>query len=442
MHTPGSLSTPRCLRAHAGAGTGGLYSALRLVDTGTVDASNICIFEMAGRVGGRIMSLRGLGPDQDLVVDVGAYRTWPEYTPILHALITEYLKLPVHCYDPGEVPCTKFNIATEEGSDRKAGFTTFVEEMMDRLVRAGARWFPNYELKAIVQVSASADKQLTFGNGAQAVASKLILNMPQRHAQRPLLKVLRASSLPTGALDSGSFEALHTVATELVSKVYLYYSDAWWINDLGLNSGSFELSGDAANMEVKGRYHDGDVKCDADGQNCHGFLLATYAHDFAGATGMYLRRFRNDRDSPATIIGNADPEGTNFLQHAHDRVISASDDHFTTLAPPEFAVIANWNIATPGAGAGWHGWTSLEHTDVALDPLGVHGIHLVNEAFSMAQGWAEGSLQQADSVLKGYFGVDHPWSWGDLEETSNPCVIEYTAAPCPIESAPCPIAAA
>ena len=119
--------------ARTGAGTGGLYSALRLVDTGTVDASNICIFEMAGRVGGRIMSLRGLGPDQDLVVDVGAYRTWPEYTPILHALITEYLKLPVHCYDPGEVPCTKFNIATEEGSDRKAGFTTFVEEMMDRL---------------------------------------------------------------------------------------------------------------------------------------------------------------------------------------------------------------------------------------------------------------------------------------------------------------------
>ena len=266
--------------ARTGAGTGGLYSALRLVDTGTVDASNICIFEMAGRVGGRIMSLRGLGPDQDLVVDVGAYRTWPEYTPILHALITEYLKLPVHCYDPGEVPCTKFNIATEEGSDRKAGFTTFVEEMMNRLVRAGARWFPNYELKAIVQASASADKQLTFGNSAQAVASKLILNMPQR----PLLKVLRASSLPTGALDNGSFEALHTVATELVSKVYLYYSDAWWINDLGLNSGSFELSGDAANMEVKGRYHDGDVKCDADGQNCHGFLLATYAHDFAGAT--------------------------------------------------------------------------------------------------------------------------------------------------------------
>ena len=155
------------------------------MDTGTVAASAICIFEMTGRVGGRTMSLRGLGPEEDLVVDVGAYRTWPEYTPIAHALITDYLGLPVHCYDPGDVPCAKFNIATEVGSDRKAGFGTFVEEMMNRLVNAGARWFPNYELKAIAQSSAPADKQLTFGNGAQAVASKLILNMPQR----PLLKL-------------------------------------------------------------------------------------------------------------------------------------------------------------------------------------------------------------------------------------------------------------
>ena len=138
-----------------------MYTALRLVDTGTVAASAICIFEMTGRVGGRTMSLRGLGPEEDLVVDVGAYRTWPEYTPIAHALITDYLGLPVHCYDPGDVPCAKFNIATEVGSDRKAGFGTFVEEMMNRLVNAGARWFPNYELKAIAQASARPGRQAT-----------------------------------------------------------------------------------------------------------------------------------------------------------------------------------------------------------------------------------------------------------------------------------------
>ena len=427
-HTPHSHAhhdRRGCVRAQA---PGRAAAALRLVDTGTVAASAICIFEMTGHAR-TIMCRARPRPRRGPVVDVGAYRTWPEYTPISHALVTDYLGLPVHCYDPGDVPCAKFNIATEVGSDRKAGFATFVEEMMKRLVDAGARWFPNYELKAIAQASALADKQLTFGNGAQAVASKLILNMPQR----PLLKVLRASSLPMGALDSGSFGALHTVATEIVTKVYLYYSDAWWVNDLGLTSGTFELSGDATEMELKGRYHDGDVKCDANGQNCHGFLQATYAHDFAGATSMYLRRFQNDRESPATIVGSADPEGANFLQHAHDRVVyyhkyvgAASDDRYTAFqvrnlhsqtSPPEFAVIAHWNIATPGAGGGWHGWTNLDHTDVALDPLGSYGIHLVNEAFSFVQGWAEGSLQQADTVLKDYFGVDQPS--GELDVSSE-----------------------
>ena len=77
-----------CLCARPGAGTGGLYTALRLVDTGTVAASAICIFEMTGRVGGRIMSLRGLGPEENLVVDrrrlphmarVHAYRPRPHH---------------------------------------------------------------------------------------------------------------------------------------------------------------------------------------------------------------------------------------------------------------------------------------------------------------------------------------------------------------------------
>lgn len=46
-----------------------------MVDEGKVAASDVCIFEMTERVGGRLMSLRGLGPDGDLIVDAGGYRT-------------------------------------------------------------------------------------------------------------------------------------------------------------------------------------------------------------------------------------------------------------------------------------------------------------------------------------------------------------------------------
>ena len=42
------------------------------------------------------------------------------------------------------------------------------------------------------------------------------------------------------------------VFTEIVTKLYLYYSKAWW-HDLGLIEGDFEMAGDARNMLLKGK---------------------------------------------------------------------------------------------------------------------------------------------------------------------------------------------
>ncbi len=71
---------PSCKLAVVGAGTGGLYTAYRLVEEGVFDGSDICIFEATDRVGGRLYSLRGFGPEGDISVDAGGYRTWPYYT--------------------------------------------------------------------------------------------------------------------------------------------------------------------------------------------------------------------------------------------------------------------------------------------------------------------------------------------------------------------------
>jgi monoamine oxidase len=46
-----------------------------MVDAGKISASDVCVFEMTERVGGRLFSLRGLGADNDLSVDAGGYRT-------------------------------------------------------------------------------------------------------------------------------------------------------------------------------------------------------------------------------------------------------------------------------------------------------------------------------------------------------------------------------
>jgi len=75
-----AISNPYCKLAVIGAGTGGLYTALRLFEEKKVNGTDICIFEATDRVGGRLYSLRGFGPENDISVDAGGYRTWPRFT--------------------------------------------------------------------------------------------------------------------------------------------------------------------------------------------------------------------------------------------------------------------------------------------------------------------------------------------------------------------------
>ena len=165
------------------------------------------------------------------------------------------------CYDKSEVPCQKFNIIDETG--KKAGFTTFVEEMMSRLSAGGTCCYPFHELSKIkklppdtVAASRNANDgptELYFTNGARAAATTAtILGIPQR----PLLSILRDSNLTEDIVNADTLDALHSVQTVIASKLYLYYprGQVFW-RKLGLETGDFEFDGDARNMLLAGRYH-------------------------------------------------------------------------------------------------------------------------------------------------------------------------------------------
>jgi len=288
------------------------------------------------------------------------------------------------------------------------------------------------------------DVMLTFANGATATATQTtILNIPQR----PLLSVLRSSTFPEGyAPTANTYRALHSVQSVIATKLYLYYKSAWWY-DLGFRNGDFVFEGDATAMPLKGRYHDGDVRCTRVGESqesCHGFLLAAYIYDYGGETAMYFRRFQADRKQPVTLISASTAEGKVMLEHAHERLVEYHTYHATLPAdlppyeitktlqgaePPQFAVLATWNIGVPWAGGGWHGWTSVNYLQEAMEPLAVtSGIHVVNEAFSNLQAWAEGTLMAADAVLKKHFDVQPPWSFTVTEEMQ---VVQQTKRPEP-----------
>jgi hypothetical protein len=103
--TSGSAPAPdiaQCQISIVGAGPGGVYTAWRLAkdsvegdDAMSVPPERICVFERSQRLGGRIFSVRNLGPEGDLVVESGAYRFSSDgATPLLTALIQTGLNLP------------------------------------------------------------------------------------------------------------------------------------------------------------------------------------------------------------------------------------------------------------------------------------------------------------------------------------------------------------
>lgn len=153
--------------------------------------------------------------------------------------------------------------------------------------------------------------------------------------------------------------------------------------------------------------------------------MAVYVNDLSGNKAQFFRRYQRERPEPVTIISNTDLEGAEFLKHAHSRLEefhlynnpnatytgSQAQTVFSTTSPPVFAVLSTWNTDIPWAGGAWHMWTELDNVETAMQPFVDYNIFVVNEAYSLLHGWAEGSLKLGDEVLETYFGISRPWSF-------------------------------
>ena len=63
------------------------------------------------------------------------------------------------------------------------------------------------------------------------------------------------------------------------------------------------------------------------------------------------------------------------------------------------------------SGGAWHAWTDLSNVELAQKPLVPAQIYVINEAYSLLHGWAEGSIKLADSILEDYFDIPRPWDF-------------------------------
>ena len=163
-----------CELAIVGAGPGGVYTAWRLaVDTKTVAASSICIFERAERVGGRTFSVYNQGTKKDLTVELGAYRFCgsPNATncagcemcmPMMNNLIKGKLGLHTAPYQPGLGPDDEHclvKVVDAEGQNH--GLARYVEKMANESKAAGVRIFLGHEA-TVVHAPAPGDTTGSF----------------------------------------------------------------------------------------------------------------------------------------------------------------------------------------------------------------------------------------------------------------------------------------
>ncbi|DBB01665.1 hypothetical protein WJX77_008557 [Trebouxia sp. C0004] len=420
-----------CDVAVVGGGPGGVYSAYRLLEANA--SSNVCLFETNNRVGGRVYSLRNLGPKKDLTLDMGAYRYMPIAQPLITDLIERLLELPNRLYQPG---IADYRVVLDsEGNN--AGFATYVEKLFGMAEDMGLKASFSTHIDTVDQHMGGF--LLTTASNTSIRANKVVLNL----ATRPLHRLLQNSNLPGASRWNSQLEAPYI---NRATKLYLYYPQAWWIQQ-GLTNGSIQYvdtEWPPVNVPVIGRYHDAQAKCPlttgngyidyhyngtapVDTDSCYGYFQATYTSD-AGMTNIshlpldYLVDYAGNLDTttPYSVWDNSTVKGAKLLKDAHARLMAYHANASIELPPgtqdrlPTEAIVAFWDSAITWIGGGWSSMKDpedsglAESVDSAVKPYANLELYVANEAYSTQQGWSEGSLTMTENYLQRHFNVGIP----------------------------------
>lgn len=453
-----ALPAGGCSHVVVGGGPGGVYAAYRLAMASPASDAKVCLFERTSTVGGRITSVRGLGPKRDLVVDAGAYRFVPkpecyyygpagnqtkncEWTPLTQHIVEALLGLPTELYDPNPSDAsTMRKIVDAQGHN--AGYATFVEKLAQKAVDAGRlAVFLQHEVK---QLGKHHEDPTTLilqvdrpsGNGLTVHTQSILLNLPQL----PLLRLLQASFESDQQMIP--IPALFTPVTFPIMKLYVHYQDAWWRNYLNFtghvfdNLGQTDLTGHGAQFPapLMGRYFDGDYRCDGPNGACRGFLEAVYTGERL-VVEFYLPHMLTSRsDKPFRILDINNAVDANLLRVVHRSLVALHADSLREVGKlelvnsslPDSAVLSVWSGEAKGFETGCHSLKApTEHivdtADVTvypnststrlkfLRPLGPDvRVYLANEAFGWPSCWAESSLIMAENAVHEMEGLTRP----------------------------------
>jgi len=117
------------------------------------------------------------------------------------------------------------------------------------------------------------------------------------------------------------------------------------------------------------------------------------------------------------LAGRSDPSGFTALSGASRLAAEVHREASLVIGAAHEAPLAayfqDWT-AEP-YGGGWHyyapGHDGVADAAAMLKPLPDRPLHVCGEAYSLAQGWVEGALERAETMLQRHFGLKKP-GWG------------------------------
>ena len=324
-----------------------------------------------------------------------------ESPSILHINLYDVMRFNI-LYALDDVVGEQLNVITDSLGN-EVGYATVPETLASYLTSKCVNLSYNKEAAGLYKNNDGSIK-VTFSDGTSIDTDNVILNIPQRE----LLQLSHDSVIFTHASTNQTliyklFNAIPAV------KAYGFYSDNWWNKLLGITMAELATTEFVRYFE----YTDSNYQCS--GNKCPGYVNIAYPDD---TFYRYFSTPRTDETDPLVVIysNTTDLVQKRWLNDVTASFIKSQTGIFASknvnpslLPALQILVMGVWNAA-------WHQspiYKDFRGGDISkamLNPVPGVPIYVANEAFSVDQGWAEGSLIAAEKILYKYFGLNRP-SW-------------------------------
>jgi hypothetical protein len=263
-----------------------------------------------------------------------------------------------------------------------------------------------YRYTLVFEPTITSDAKTSAKSGAKKIvvrAKKVILAMPRRSLELITSKFFDDPSIK---------KDMQSVLIQTAFKLLLAYETPWW-RALGLAAGR-----SVTDLPIRQTFYFGTEAEQEGGKPFMNSLLMASYNDMgtvpfwkALEEGTRYAGYRPACLEPGVrhVVPPTEFDATEEMVSTANRQIAAMHA-MPDIPMPYSAVYHTWN--EDPYGGGWHEWKSNYRLDEVMcrmrKPVEDQDIFVVGEAYSYMQGWVEGALDIAESMLEEFFGLERP----------------------------------